>query len=448
MTVVRIGVGALSAAAVLLALTTGTVHLTLGVTGVAGWVRTGSLDSALAPAFVLVGLAIYAGLLIAIVSPSHRRSLATAGSVLMAALILGYIDWHVVQAVEGALRLGELGHQHDHSATTPAVVARGGASVTDLIAAMPAVAPFVLREFSVVGAAVLHAVEAPVELVAKAAEAALIAVLLVLRWVESHPDVDTVVWAPTRRDVTRGVLAAVPGALLIAAAVGGQTAMLVSGVSPFVVDVIELLGWVLVLVPLGWFLGGRSIVARSRGGAPREPSLTAHVPGMTDQGVGRNLAVLAWYVVIVIVVAMTLGGFVAADGHEHDHANEDLDRYVEALEDRGIDVDEPYTVIHHSEFHGGDALLLDYVTDDVGDDAAIADEMEVIVETYVDHVASGRFDGVVVAFVDVRSPGDELYLSWRVETAWVMGYLDGEKSWDELIDRVTTSYVYASERTA
>ena len=424
--------------AVALAVVTTVIHLGLGGAGLLEYTATGTLPSALAPMFVLTGFVVILGIGAGAMGLLDREKVYTYGAVLMVIHLVAYLDWHFLHVFEGIVDLGDLGHGHVHSHQDRAVAT----ALFEASAHAPGAALALAAEGSLIISAVSHAASTPVEWLAKLAELALVPLLLVLRWTERH-GIDAVRWRP-RRTHLRGACAAATAGLIAWVTillVGGS--LVDRGLSSLFVDVVELMVFAILAVGVGWFTFGKPIVEAT---SESTISFTRWFPGMERGSTIPNIAIAVVYLVALFAVAGTLVAIVPGDGgglyhDQHHHGSDDeLEAMMDAVDAEEIDVDREWTVIHYSEYHGGDALLFDHVVDPETDSDTVHAEIAVIVKAYVSAVEEGELEAVVVVLGEAWTPADDSFARWEVDRAWVDAYLDGEWTWERLLETVLDTY--------
>lgn len=425
--------------AVSLAALTAVIHLGLGGGLLLEYARTGTLPSALAPLFVLTGLVVTLGIGTWASGLFDRETIYTGGALLMLLHLVLYLDWHFLHVFEGIVDLGDLGHGHGHTHHDRVVAM----TLLEATPSAPEAAVAFLSQGSLVVAAVHHAATTPVEWISKLAEVALVALLLVLRWAERR-EIEVVRWRPRRTDLWSACAAATAGltAWLAVLLLGGS--LVDRGVSPLFIDVLELTIFGMLLFAVGWFSFGAAIVEATSG---ETISMTKWLPAMEPGSPLPNVAIAVVYIIAFLAVAGTLIAFVPSDAgesshdHHHDHGPDDeLEALMDSIEAEGVHVDREWTTIHYSEYHGGDALLFDHVVDPETDMETVHAEIAVIVEAYVEAVEEGALVEVVALLGEAWSPADESFARWEVERTWVDAYLDGEWSWDRLLETVLDTY--------
>lgn len=418
----------------MLAAITGVVHFYIGVVGARAWL-VGDLPNLLVPFFILVGVLIFAGILAVAAGWFSPRRIYTVALLLMIVHLIAYIDWHILHMAERTLDLGELGHGHVHDVSDRDFTAASG-TIQDVGSISGAVV-----SLSVVLGLLAHAVSTPMELVTKGVEVVLIGLFLILRWAENG-DVEVIRWAIRWLDISRVVVAIVSTLALWMAIVLLRGWFVPRGFDPLLFDLFELLLVSGGVLAIGWFVMGDPIVSNHvEGGA----TLRRYIPGFESKSRLQNTGVAIVYLVVSMAIIGGIVGFVPAendhhDGHEHDHVPHELEDLMDITERHGIEVDRNWTVVHYSEYHGGDAVLFDYFTEHEGDRNGLEEEIEIITELYVDAVADDGFDGVVVFLGEARTQADESYVWWEIEQEWVMAYLDGEWTWAELVERIFETY--------
>lgn len=413
---------------------TAAIHLGLGLAGVGQYLASGHLPSVLHPFFLASGIAMLAGLVAFLrgyFAPSRAYAL---GAVLMAIHLLAYIDWHVLQTFEWVVDSPEYGHDHAHV---------DGQGHDSLFGLLPLEDPLVAGVVTLFGSSAVvqfgsHVVASPIDLLAKCSELLLLGVFLLLRWADSN-DVGRLRWDFELEDIAGG-------AGLIGLGIGlWLTTRILSAilepvaVAEAVLGVLELAGFGAVLFGVVWSGMVAPIVNQSSSPTARPITLSRHVPGMIPGNDRRNIRVGAVILMGGVVLFAGIVGFAPAidsGSHQHGHGEDALDDVTAALAEEDIEVDRNWSMVHHSEYHGGDALLLDYFTNHPDDPAGIEAEIPIVLQAVVDVVAAGGFDSVVVVFADVRSPRDESLVWWEIDIEWVERYLTGEWSWAELVERV------------
>lgn len=410
------------------------IHLGVALAGVWQYRATGLIPDIRTPAFVLVSAIIVVGVAAVATGTLRRDRVYSLGAALMLVHLLAYLDWHVLHVMERIVDFGDLGHGHAHGTIDRDVRGTVLAVVADPLSVFEHAS-----SLSVVLAALDHALSSPVELISKSAELILLTVLLILRWAHGS-DVRVITWQPRQRDVEWGIAAVIAGFGIWGGVVGVGGVLVEGGADPLFVHILELAAFGLFVGWLGWFSIGRPMVGGHAARTP--PRLLARLPGFEPQMSVENVGVAVVYLVAFLALSATFVGFVPADGgHHHDHDEDlELDRFMEGLENRGIDVDREWSMVHYSEFHGGDALLFDYYTPHRGDRPAIESEIEEIAEAYVDAVAGGDFDDIVIFLAEARIPEDEPYVRWEIDETWVIEHLEGDRTWDELLEEILETY--------
>lgn len=429
----EIRVDRLAVIAAILAVFTGGIHLAFGGYGLYQWIH-GDPPSILPLFFTITGVVILLGVLDAKAGRVPRDRLYTLGALLMCLHLLAYLDWHVLSISERLVGLGTYGHEHAHGEAS-----RDIGEILATVEENPWGIGDGLASLSVVLATLLHAMASPIALLTKATELLLLMALLILRWADNAGS-QRLCWHLRPIHVRWGLLTAGTGAILwiIVILFGGDAIRL--GADPLFLDLLELSVFAGLLLSLGIWFVARPLQSQSSDTNAR--SVFDYIPGLPASRTISTIGILSVYGIVFVILLAAVAGFVPAENNQtHDHhSSPALEELIASMEAEGIDVDEEWTMVHYSGYHGGDALMLDYFTDHQGDRPGVEEEIEIILNTYIDAREAGDFADVVVVLGETRTPDDTSYVWWEIDQDWIAAYLNNTLAYDELLDRVLDTY--------
>lgn len=404
------------------------IHLGLGGAGLIEVTTANGLDSILPPLFLISGIIMLAGISVYLRRPRRRLLLHRIGMIVLIGHLLFFIDWHHLYLVERALGLDALGHGVHHHGIEPPADPSSGSSLGDDLRYLAAYVAYLAREYSVLGAVVATLLEQPIALVTKALELSALGALATLHQLDRHA-VDHVHWRPAEGEVRRAVIASLPFLTVVAIAVMAESVLTSWGVDSRIVDLIEVIAAANLVGILGWHLlirpASHARVSQPELPDDRERDRAASTPVLTWQ-----LWSGVWIGIIGLLVLASAGGIVALDDPDtgHDHGGEELEQLYDDLEAAGIDVDRKWSAMHHSDYHGGDAILLFYFTDYVNDTDGLHEEADVILGELIPAVADDQLD-VEIVFVDARTPADESHFEWDINRTVIDEMIEGDRDW-------------------
>lgn len=411
----------------LLALTA-TVHIVLGIRGII--FQTADLPG---PIFLLTGLfSVGIGALL-LQDMDIRPVLYIFGAGLMSFQLFAYLDWHTVQLVAGVLdaapnQILAQDERHRNFMWSWELLSVEGLAVHSAIAEIG-----------------IQLVSAPLELVTKSAETILIALFLLLRWAELNEH-ETIHWTVRRSDIKAVIVLLLGGGFAWGVLVIGGNVFLEIGTDERVLDIFELSLLMVVIAGLFWKLLGKPVIETTN----RTQGVSAFdwIPGFEKGMWIDNIAVAVVYgVAFITVTGLFVAGVPAGEiGDVHDHSSPELEEFAFAVEAEGIHVDHDWTMIHYSDFHGGDAVLFDYFTEYENESDGLKTEIEIITNRYIEFVDDGDFQDVQIFFGEARTQDDEAYLYWEMEQDWVESYLSGDWSREELLDEIFSTMEFLDER--